>query len=269
MFQHSALRVVPLDRCILHERTDPRRVAKLADRLASEQILSNPPIVGTHPGLDGLIVVDGATRVTALRQLGVPHVIAQVVAYDDPQVSLAGWNHAIGDVSGAAFRAAVQADAGVAVRACRHEEAEAALAADLLLAYAVDGAGACWALDMPAPGQDATALRHAIFASYARLGPITRTLERQYAGESQVLVVFPTYEKTTLVELVLAGHDVPPGITRHAIPERVLRLNLPLRFLREESPLVQKQALLDAWIGERTAAQRMRYYQEPTIVFDE
>jgi hypothetical protein len=270
MLQHSALRVVPLDQCVLHERTDPQRVARIAERLASEQALRNPPIVGTYPGLNGLIVVDGATRVTALRQLGVPHVIAQVVAYDDPAVALAGWNHIIADVPSDTFCAAMQTDAGVVVRDCPQAEAEAALAANLILAYAVDATGACWALEAPPARQDTTALLHAIFASYARLGLISRTLERRcISGAPQVLVVFPPYAKTALVKLVLAGGDVPPGITRHTIPERVLRINLPLGFLREETSLAQKQARLDTWIGERWATHRMRYYQEPTIVFDE
>ena len=59
--------VVPIDHCLLHEQTDDARVARLAARLKTDGILRNPPVLGRHDGVDSLIVLDGATRVTASR----------------------------------------------------------------------------------------------------------------------------------------------------------------------------------------------------------
>ena len=59
------LRVVPIEQCLLHEQTDDARVARLAARLKADGMLRNPPVLGRHDGLDSLIVLDGATRVTA------------------------------------------------------------------------------------------------------------------------------------------------------------------------------------------------------------
>ena len=59
------IRVVPIDHCLLHEQTDDARVARLAARLKADGLLRNPPVLGQHDGVDALIVLDGATRVTA------------------------------------------------------------------------------------------------------------------------------------------------------------------------------------------------------------
>src|SRR5262245_8375211 len=93
------LQIVPLERCVLHEETDDERVARLEARLGAEGVLRNPPILGRHADLDTLIVLDGATRVTALQALGAPHILAQVVDYDDDAIELHTWSHVLSDMA--------------------------------------------------------------------------------------------------------------------------------------------------------------------------
>ena len=76
-----SLKVVPLEKVVLHEKTDPRRVEKLAQRLAADGRLSNPPMVVATDGK--YVVLDGATRITALKQMEYPHTVVQVVSEDD------------------------------------------------------------------------------------------------------------------------------------------------------------------------------------------
>jgi hypothetical protein len=46
-------------------------------------------------------------------------------------------------------------------------------------------------------------------------------------------------------------------------------VNAPLDVLRDARPLSEKQAWLDIWLRERRADRRVRYYAEPTFLFDE
>ncbi|MEM7345707.1 MAG: NAD(P)-dependent oxidoreductase, partial [Chloroflexota bacterium] len=87
-----SLRVVPLDKVCPHERTDPRRVERLANRLAKDGVLSNPPIVVETE--DHYVVLDGATRTTALKTLDYPHAIVQVITNRE-ELGLHTWFHAI------------------------------------------------------------------------------------------------------------------------------------------------------------------------------
>ncbi len=82
--------------------------------------------------------------------------------------------------------------------------------------------------------------------------------------------MFPRYDPA---EIMVAARDselLPPGITRHIISGRALRLNYPLQELRYANvSLEEKNRQLKAWIQERLYAKRIRYYAEPTFVFDE
>ena len=264
------LRVVPIEQCLLHEQTDDARVARVAARLKADGILRNPPVLGHHDGLDSLIVLDGATRVTASGMIGLPYVIAQVVDYDDDAIQLHSWSHVLSDLALDTLREALAGDPTLEARPCTPGEAEEALAHRETLAYLAGEDRRCFALGH---GNDiithAAALRR-LFAAYAGRATITRVppadwatrLDKQAAG---VAVVYPTYTKRDIVALAQARAVLPAGITRHIIPGRALRINVPVDYL----PLEEKQAWLEAWLREHRAGHGVRYYAEPTFLFDE
>ena len=264
------LRVVPLDQCLLHEDVDGARVSRLQARLAADGLLRNPPILGRHDGLDQLIVLDGATRTTALRALGKRHVVAQVVDYDDEAIQLHTWSHVLTGLDLDDLVAALAAEPALAARSCTPYEAENALAHRETLAYLAGGDGRCFALGHSADvAARASALRR-LFAAYDGRAAIVRVppgewparLDEQHAG---VAVVYPTYTKRDLVALARAGAVLPAGITRHVIPGRALRINAPI----DDRPAEEQQARLDAWLRERHAGHGVRFYAEPTFLFDE
>ena len=86
------LQLVPLDRCVLHESIDPQRVARLAAHLRAEDVLRNPPIVAAAAN-QPLMVLDGATRTTALRELGLLAAPVQLINYADERIELHTWAH--------------------------------------------------------------------------------------------------------------------------------------------------------------------------------
>src|SRR5688572_29894343 len=66
------LQVAPLAQVIPHEHYHGQRVAVLMARLTAEGKLINPPIAARYK--DKYVVLDGATRLTAMRQLGFPYI---------------------------------------------------------------------------------------------------------------------------------------------------------------------------------------------------
>ncbi len=73
------LRLLAVDALVLHEHADEKRVARLEARLRNDGFLKSPPIVAPIPGSDRYVVLDGANRTSAIRQIGCPHLLVQVV----------------------------------------------------------------------------------------------------------------------------------------------------------------------------------------------
>jgi hypothetical protein len=268
--QFPDLRIIPIEDCVLHEQTDDGRVARLAARLQADGILRNPPVLGSHHEVASLIVLDGATRVTASRLLGLPYVIAQVVDYDDDAIQLHTWSHVLSGLTLDALRETLADEPALAARPCTPYEAENALAHRETLAYLAGGDGRCLALGRSADITTRAAALRRLFASYAGRAAITRVPPTDWAARldeqnASVAVVYPTYTKRDIVALAQAAAVLPAGITRHLIPGRALRINVPL----DPMPLQEKQAWLDTWLRERRAGHGVRYYAEPTFLFDE
>ena len=97
------LRMLPTTALVPHEDCDPRRVDALSRRVLEEGILKNPPIVAEVSGTDCYVVLDGANRTMAFAEAGVHHIVAQVVSYDDPGVSLDTWYHVVSGMRLAEF----------------------------------------------------------------------------------------------------------------------------------------------------------------------
>jgi hypothetical protein len=268
------LQIVPLERCVLHDETDTDRVERLVARISADGIVRNPPILGRHADLDTLIVLDGATRVTALRLLGAPHILAQVVDYDDAAIELHTWSHVLSGITLHALAQALADEALIQEQPCDAHAAEEALHRRETLAYLADRAGHCLALGSTQDivGQ-AAALRR-LFAAYvgrariARFPPAEWRLRLQ-EGQASLAVIFPLHTKADLIALARSGTVLPAGITRHIIPGRALRVNAPLDLMHDARRLAEKQAWLEAWLHERRADRGVRYYAEPTFLFDE
>jgi hypothetical protein len=86
------LRVVAANLVVLHEHIDPKRAARLAGRLERDGILQNPPVVTRVD--NRYMVLDGATRTAAIKQLGIEHIVVQVISSEE-ELGLRTWFHVI------------------------------------------------------------------------------------------------------------------------------------------------------------------------------
>lgn len=276
------LRILPLASLVPHERTDPRRVNPLIERLKREAVLRNPPIVAPfngngRPAVAGdprFVVLDGANRITAMRALELPHALVQVVDY--ARVQLFVWHHAITQCSMEELLDQIRSLPGLRITQSDLTHARAALARREALAFI--SCDQTHKTDVLCGGGDVherTDLLNKLVDTYESCSKVQRTTSdnlaevRRSFPDASAVVVFPRYEPAEIIDLARTGVRLPAGITRHVLPLRALRLNYPMEILRSDMPLAQKEGHLSEWIHERMINRQVRTYVEPTVLFDE
>jgi hypothetical protein len=279
-FHLPDLRFVPVDAIFAHEWHDAQRSRPLVGRLRESGVLRNPPIV-TQVG-DGhrveprYVVLDGANRSTAARAAGWPHIVVQVVRYETPSVHLHTWFHALTadarDVLERALPALPGLDAGRESRL----HARAMLARREALAAVMLGDDDALVLAGGRTLRERNALLNQVVHVYQDRVPYVRVATDSLAQarlehpEISALVVFPRYDPSEVIELAGSGEHLPAGITRHLIQWRALRLDIPIEVCEDGTrTLEQKNAWLREWLEQRLMARKVRFYEEPTVLFDE
>ncbi len=267
------LRVFDSASLLLHEDPDPGRIARLRDALRRERVLRNPPIVAAIAG-GRAAVLDGANRVSALREVGARRVVAQVVAYEEPEIVLSTWRHYVREDGTTPLRERLRSLGGVGATTVDDPiETERWLGRREGIAAVTDAQGTLLLHD----GRDAVAAAETLnrlvglYRGRSRIyrvdGGDLDALRAEYG--SGTLIVFPPFSKQDILLIAEQGGRLPTGITRHIIPGRALRLNVPLEWLTEPAGLEAAQARLDAAVQERWLEHGVRYYAEPTFLFDE
>jgi len=269
------LRVLPVADLLLHEQHDPLRSAPLLQRLQADGVLKNPTIVAPVPGEQRYVVLDGAHRVTAMRELGIAHIAVQVVDYEDPELILDTWHHLVKGVSVAHFKQMLRAAQGVKVEAADGVHARARLARREILAFVEYPDGEVRTVQASGDLHERTRRLNEIVDLYKVQGRIFRANTDHLPSllpiydDVAALVVFPRFAPAEIIDLARVGACLPAGITRHLIPRRALRINLPLTVLGSDASLPEKNAWLVDWMKQKVASKAARFYAESTFLFDE
>ena len=268
------LRVVPMDKVVPHEHFDQKRVDRLAGRLEKDGVLGNPPVVIESE--DGrYIVLDGATRTTAMKQLGYKHGIVQVISTEDG-LGLHTWYHVICKIRVNALLALLRTLPDITV-----QETELEKAADEMFEYG----GLCYIqlidnrvfLIYPAQGVNRLeALNQFTEAYIDAAGHVDRTLNSNILSlkneyeDLAAVVIFPEYTVSQVMQATLSsGRLFPAGITRFVIPGRILRLNADLSVLKSDMSLREKNRWLHQLLVEKQGKGGIRFYGEPVYLLDE
>ena len=272
------LRIVPVETLIPHEHHDEGRTAPLTARISQQGVLKNPPIVTPLHGGSGerYVVLDGANRTAVARESNLPHMAVQVVRYQEPDVRLLTWNHAVTGMSSTDLGAVLRAVPRLRTRAERVDHARALLARREILAYALTpGADA---LTLDAEGDFAArneilndaVERYRAGAKVYRVAPDSLAEAEERIAATTGLVVFPHFDPAEILELASTGARLPAGITRHLIAWRALRVNIPLELLADrERSREEKDGWVRRWLRERLERHQVRFYEESTVVFDD
>lgn len=268
-----SLEVVPTNQVVPHEQIDDKRVARLMNSLESEGRLVNPPVVTFWHGK--YVVLDGATRSTAMQRLGYPHMIVQVVDARRDKYELHTWYHVISaSRPGSELFTHLQTIPGLTLRPLPAEQIQTAFSYPETLCYFLDSDGQA-VLAMATAGQDRLQIMNDLVASYTAWGNVERTLLTDLARlrsqfpQMVAVAIFPQFTPETVFTVASEGQLLPAGLTRFVIPGRILRLNANLSDLKRDEPLAVKRAWFNQFLEEKLARSRLRYYQEPVILLDD
>ncbi len=270
------LDILPVKDIVPHEYHDEQRAYPLMERLREHGVLRNPPIVMPfHDGSGRYMILDGTNRLMAIKMLGIPHIIAQVVEPDAPGVSLRTWNHVVWGIPSTDLLAALKESLPGLRPSVSLALSIAALHERKLLLVLSLPDGRVFSVPAVSDRPKMLDMLNAAVAAYKGMASFDRTGEH----DAQVLkglypdisgvVIFPPFKVHEVQELVAAGHLFPPGITRFIVAPRALRVNYPLDALAVDAPLEVKRARLQEWLKERLAAKGIRYYAEPTVLYDD
>jgi hypothetical protein len=271
------LRFVPVESLVPHEQHDEQRSGPLVRKLRDQAVMRNPPIVAALSHDDPrFVVLDGANRATAARAAGLPHVVVQVVRYEDPGVRLTTWHHALIGLPVPELERTLAGIEGLECAAADLRHAHAVLARREAIAFIAHGTDSAITLSGGGDLHRRNAVLNAVVDAYRQRVRIHRvasdSLVEAQAEHPEVtaLVVFPHFEPAEVLELATSGARLPAGITRHVVAWRALRLNVPLDKLADSDRTVEeKNRWLDEWLREKVLQRQVRFYQEPTVLFDE
>jgi hypothetical protein len=273
------LRILPVGMLVEHEYNDIQRTEPLAQRLEAEGLLKNPPVVTPlGSGDPRYVVLDGANRITALNLLGYPHILAQVVPYEEPQVTLTTWHHVIVGMDPRKLTAELTSLEGVDLILSDQLRARAGLARREYLMYVIRVDGEVFAARTDVPKREVheqNRLLNTLVDTYKDRSILHRVMTEELEEvkglypEMAGLVIFPQYDTSEVLELAQEGELLPAGLTRHLIQGRALRINYPLSELKSGEGLEEKNVRLKAWLVEKLSTKEVRFYGETTYLFDE
>ena len=268
------LKIVPISEIIFHEDPDDERSAKLIEYIQKENKLTNPPVVATHSGNEKYILLDGANRLTALQALNVPDVLVQHIDLFEPGLILLHWHHAVEKFSKESFLEAIKNLPDISLEKSGSNELTKKENRDLLCQIMFadsDGYAVHAHADLFQRVKDLRNITN-IYKGFQYMDRVSYTnlghLKKNYP-EFCAIIVFRKLIKEELVQITNNCMRVPSGITRIILPKRALRLNVPLDILRFDVSINQKNYWLQNRINEQIKDKSIRFYHEPTFLFDE
>ncbi len=271
------LRIVDLSKVHLHELHDNQRTPPLVDSLKKLTILTNPPIVTPMQFEDCYMVLDGANRISAFREIGLKHALVQVMEPEDPGLQMYSWNHVIWEMPPQDLVDAISAIEGFEITEMDDPNLALQLIRDkeLLFYFQTPNLKVHAVKSTEEKRSNRLKQLHAVTETYKDNAKLDRTPLRTIDSllglydELTAVLVFPHFSVFDVLEICIAGKLMPAGITRSVISPRALRVNYPVKELAKDTSLEEKNKVFKKWLQGRLAKRGVRYYQEPTMIFDE
>ncbi|MBN2046080.1 MAG: hypothetical protein JW757_13740 [Anaerolineales bacterium] len=268
--RYPTLDILPAENIRLHEHHDPQRTSPLKSRIDDSGVLYNPPIVIPFSNGDTeFMVLDGANRVTSLKELGVPHLLVQIVDPDSPGLSLQTWNHVIWGIDPQQLIKNFQQIQEFSIQKCAEIDFTPH---DLACIQLADGSNLRLSTSSPEMRSDKITEMVNLYGTQARFDRTMiediRNLDGLY-DQLAGLVIYPQFSIEEVVQFCRNGRLLPAGVTRFIVSPRALRVNYPLGNLCGDRTIEEKREILRTFIQDRLDKKGVRIYTETTVLYDE
>ncbi|MFQ6617221.1 MAG: hypothetical protein ACE5QV_00925 [Fidelibacterota bacterium] len=292
------LRILQLNRILLHEYPDRRRAASLLKSMKSLGILKNPPVVGiirplneniysrtenggelinpfiSENGIE-FILLDGTNRISALRELGCRDALVQIIDFYDEKLIISKWSHTLEKFEKDRLLHQLFKIKGVEIKENENSKASRTCEGNTALCrITFRDESQCIILSESELLARTSALKSitGLYINNPWMDRVSYTnlnyLKINYPSFS-ALLSFQGFEKNEILFMARNGIKIPGGVTRVVLPKRALLFNISLKFLMEEIPINEKNSILQTMISEKIKNKSIRFYQEPTFHFDE
>lgn len=258
----------------LHETTEFNRLRNVYDRIAGSKHLMNPVIVGRYN--KNLILIDGANRLSTLKEIGCKLAIAQVIDYKDIKIKLKRWNHLVYNLGlDEIISTCNELNLKYAFISYKNGSKTLKNKFNYILASDINR-NRTLLINLPGNFRKLIELLNLFTKKYFNKYSFDRSEEeititdlRKYTRKKGTLIEFPCFTKKQIVQIA-SNHDrVPAGITRHILENRVLHVRYELEKLKDERNIGKLQAELEKFLISKIDKNKVRQYRESVIVFDE
>lgn len=267
--QKFDLKLLKSSEVLLHEECEDDRYSKIYERFKEDKVLYNPLIAGRHD--NKYVLIDGANRFEALRKMGCKTILAQIVNYKSPKLTLKSWYHFVTGLSLTELKKYLD-EAGY-----KYSKWSINKKLDKLKYIGVcgrDGKGISIKLGKKLEEIIKTLVSLNRYYenkySYVRIDSDAdfSNLNEVLPGEG-LLFLYPAFKKKHIVQIAGLTNKMPAGITRHLLPNRVLHIKYEIEKLIPEDNLEFRNRELDDIINMKSEMKKVRLYKEPILIFDE
>jgi hypothetical protein len=275
----SKIKIIPIKDILLHEGVVAEWIQKLSAHIDYDGIMKNPIIVTRYQGR--YIALDGMHRVSALKALGCRDIVVYEVEYDDPSISLFGWDALILDPCAVPLMLEEFAHLRNLNLSCHEDFGAAALNIGKHRSCfgLLTREGMVFEMCLKPGGDGLDALIQALkdFETELDRGKVRAI----YVADEQSVKTFlqhenawallkrPFFTKEEVVMRTLQGRPLPRKSTRHLFPLRPLRIDIDFILLKEDIDLEIKNRLLQARLNWCLENNMVRYYPESVLILSD
>ena len=264
------LEILPTDKICLHEHHDPQRTLPLMERIRESQILYNPPLVIPVRGAeDRFMVLDGANRVTSMKELGLPHILVQIVDPDSPGLRLLTWNHVLWNIKVDTLLNEIREIDEISLSQIDQPNFD-----PQTIGIFGTPDRTMFSLNTRSQHMRSKVITRLV-QMYTQHARFDRTMIDQithldgYYHQLAGLIIYPPFPVAEVVQFCREETLLPAGITRFEVSPRALRVNYPLENLASSLSLEEKRNQLRTFIQDRLDKKGVRIYTETTVLYDE
>jgi hypothetical protein len=270
------LEILKISDIKLHETTEAKRLRNIFDRIAKDRRLMNPVIVATDKHLKFLI--DGANRLSSLKDIGCKLVLAQIINYSDKRIKLKNWNHLVYNFDFQIILSYCSKN-NIKYKEVRHSEFNPLSINNKRTILATDTNTFKGIVIYLSDSFDRMISElNGITKTYFNYYPFDRSESeikindlKRYSRKSGILIEFPVFKKEHIIAIANGKfkNKIPSGITRHILINRVLHIRYDIKNLLEEKDIELKSKELQEYLIKKIDTNKVRQYKESVIVFDE
>jgi len=268
------LNIFKIKDIMMHETTETNRLRNIFDRISTSKHLMNPVIVGKYD--DELILIDGANRLSTLKEIGCRLIIAQLTDYKNRKIKLRNWNHLIYDVGINDIKEFCDANK-FRYKEITYKEGKDFLKNNHNCVLVSDiSSGKPLLISLPKKFDDTINRLNDFTKFYFNVHNFDRSEEEitfsdlcRYSRRKGVLVEFFKFRKEQIVKIARSKAKLPAGISRHILDNRVLHVKYEISKLKSDKDIELKRDELNKYLLGKIDSNKVRQYRESVIVFDE